>query len=70
MTETEARKAFSAASNELQSALTKYDGARKALHQFTGQFHGADQKLSLQFSSAVSASAAAADEAAPSKADC
>ncbi len=52
MTETEARKAFNTASTELQTALTKYQGARTALHRITGEFVGADQSLSLRFSSA------------------
>ncbi|RYF01721.1 MAG: hypothetical protein EOO32_02795 [Comamonadaceae bacterium] len=69
MTETEARKAFNTARSSLQAALTQYDTARDALHRLTGEFSGTDQKLSLQFSSALSASAAAASDA-PAKADC
>lgn len=68
MTETEARKAFNTARTSLQAALTKYDTARHALQRVTGEFPGADQKLSLQFSSALSASDAPA--AGPVKADC
>lgn len=52
MTETDARKAFNTASTELQTALTKYQRARTSLHRVTGEFVGADQALSLQFSSA------------------
>ena len=52
MTETEARKAFNTASNELQTALTKYQSARTSLHRVTGEFVGTDPALSLQFSSA------------------
>jgi len=69
MTETEARKAFTTARDDLQGALKKYDAARIALHRVTGEFHGADQKLSLQFSSAV-ALATTSDEAGAAKADC
>lgn len=52
MTETEARKAFTTANTELQTALSKYQSARASLHRITGEFVGTDQKLSLQFSSA------------------
>jgi len=52
MTETEARKAFHAASSTLQEALAQYQRARAALHRITGEFAGTDQALSLQFSSA------------------
>ncbi|GKS83806.1 hypothetical protein AVMA1855_06660 [Acidovorax sp. SUPP1855] len=69
MTETEARKAFTTARTDLQGAIKKYDAARIALHRITGEFHGADQKLSLQFSSAV-ALATADDSDQPAKADC
>ncbi|RYF64377.1 MAG: hypothetical protein EOO29_42445 [Comamonadaceae bacterium] len=69
MTETEARKAFNSARTDLQGAIKKYDAARIALHRITGEFHGADQKLSLQFSSAV-ALAPADDSGQPAKADC
>lgn len=69
MTETEARKAFTTARNDLQGALKKYEGARNALHRVTGEFHGADQKLSLQFSSAV-ALAPADGSGQLAKADC
>lgn len=70
MTETEARKAFHTARTELQGALAKFGAARIALHRVTGEFHGADQKLSLQFSSALSASAADVSDAPQAKADC
>ena len=69
MTETEARKAFTNARTDLQGALKKYDAARIALHRITGEFHGADQKLSLQFSSAV-ALTSADDRGQPAKAYC
>ena len=52
MTETEARKAFNTAAAELHTALAKYQSARSHLHRITGEFVGADQNLSLQFSSA------------------
>ena len=70
MTEAEARKAFTNARTDLQGALKKYDAARIALHRITGEFHGADQKLSLQFSSAVAMSALEGDDSRPTKADC
>ncbi len=69
MTETEARKAFHTARTELQGALAKFGAARIALHRVTGEFHGADQKLSLQFSSAL-AQAPAVGRDEPTKADC
>ncbi|WP_326538616.1 hypothetical protein [Pseudorhodoferax sp.] len=64
MTESDARKAFHTARTELQMALTKYQGARAALHRMTGEFIGTDQALNLQFSS-VTAPQAAADAATP-----
>lgn len=53
MTESDARRAFNTADAELQRALTKYKQARAALHRITGEFHGADEKLALQFRSAT-----------------
>lgn len=69
MTETEARKAFNTARTDLQGALKKYDAARIALHRVTGKFYGADQKLSLQFSS-VLAQLPVSSQDQPDKADC
>lgn len=65
MTDTAAHKAFNTARTELQAAMTKYQNARTELHRVTGEFHGADQKLSLQFSSAV-----ADGDTAPKLTDC
>lgn len=61
MTETDARKAFNTARTELETALTKYQGARTALHRVTGEFVGTDQALNLQFSSATAAPAPGRD---------
>ncbi len=70
MTETEARKAFNTASNELQNALTKYQGARTALHRITGEFVGADQALSLKFSQTFTDTVGGAPTTAQALADC
>lgn len=70
MTESEARKAFNTASSELQAALTKYQSARKALHRVTGEFIGADQAQTLQFSSALAASTNDGSATQQALADC
>lgn len=74
MTETDARKAFHAANTELQTALTKYQQARTALHRITGEFVATDQKLNLQFTNACATPTAdekdTDTDAVPAKADC
>lgn len=70
MTESDARKAFHTARSELQAALTKYQGARAALHRTTGEFIGTDQALNLQFSSAVAAPEGSGSAPPYATADC
>lgn len=50
--EIQARRDFTAASNKLQAAITAYTEARTRLHGLTGEFVGADQKATLQFTTA------------------
>lgn len=70
MTETEARKAFNAASSALQTALAQYQRARTTLHGITGEFAGTDPALSLQFSSACAGLQANNPHPSHAKADC
>lgn len=50
--EIQARKDFTAANDNLQAAIAAYTEARKRLHGLTGEFVGADQKATLQFTTA------------------
>ena len=47
-TESKARAAYVSANRKLEAALSEYTQARTELHKITGEFSGADQKLSLQ----------------------
>lgn len=50
--EIQARQGFTEASKKLEAALADYTTARKRLHAITGEFVGADQKATLQFTAA------------------
>lgn len=48
-TESQARKALSDASKQLESALSQYTAARTQLANITGEFQAIENKLSLTF---------------------
>ncbi len=69
-TETQARATFAEADRKLQSAITAYSSARKALHAITGEFFGADDKALQQFSSRSAAATTQPTPAADVLTDC
>ena len=70
MTESDARKAFHTASTELQSAVSKYQSARTALHRITGEFQGTAQDMAMKFTSTMATSPSEGGDASRIVADC